>query len=144
MSLNVAYDTNNIFAKIIRGKIPSTKLYETSDILAFMDVFPQSDGHCLVIHKHTTAVNLFDVDPDKLSTLIIAVQKVAGAVKDGLTPDGIRIVQFNGAPAGQSVFHLHFHIIPVYAGCELGAHACGEPADISDLEILAEKIRAAL
>ena len=144
MSLTPAYDAENIFAKIIRGDIPSVKLCETDDILAFMDVFPQSDGHCLVIHKRATATDLFDIDKEMLASLMAGVQKIAGGVKDGLKPDGIRIVQFNGAPAGQTVFHLHFHIIPVYEGRALGAHAGGTPAEASALEVLAEKIRSAL
>lgn len=144
MSLNTAYDSDNIFAKIIRGEIPSVKLHEDDDTLAFMDVFPQSEGHCLIIHKGATATNLFDIAPSDLATLTAAVQKVASAVRDGLKPDGVRIVQFNGAPAGQTVYHLHFHVIPVYEGRELGRHGAGEPADPSHLETTAAKIRSAL
>lgn len=144
MSMNVDYDPENIFAKIIKGETPSVKLHETDDILAFMDVFPQSDGHCLVVHKRAQATNLFDMGTDDLATLIGAVQKVAGAVKTGLNPDGVRIAQFNGAPAGQTVYHLHFHIIPVYEGRPLGQHAGGGPAEAATLEPLAAKIRAAL
>ncbi len=144
MSLDAQYDPENIFAKIIRGDIPSVKLDESDDILAFMDAFPQSEGHCLVIHKRSTATNLFDADPDDLAEMITAVQKVARGVRDGLNPDGIRIAQFNGASAGQSVYHLHFHIIPVYEGRDLGSHATGGPADAETLEKTAAKIRAAL
>jgi histidine triad (HIT) family protein len=144
MSLEAQYDPDNIFAKIIRGDIPSVKLFETDAILSFMDVFPQSEGHCLVIHKQATATNLFDVDGDVLASLTAAVQKLARAVRDGLAPDGIRIAQFNGAPAGQTVYHLHFHIIPVYEARDLGAHASGGPAGTEALENVAAKIRAAL
>ncbi len=145
MSLNETYDPDNIFAKIISGDIPSTKLYETDDILAFMDAFPQSEGHCLVIHKNQQATNLFDIEDSALGDLSAAVKKVAAAVKDSLEPDGLRIAQFNGAPAGQTVYHLHFHIIPVYEGRPLGRHGGdGGPADSDALEKLAEKIRAAL
>lgn len=144
MTLDVAYDPDNIFAKIIRGDIPSVKLYETDDVLAFMDVFPQSEGHCLVVHKKATATNLFDIDEASLAVLIAAVQKVAGAVRDSLKPDGVRIAQFNGAPAGQSVYHLHFHIIPVSEGRAVGRHGGGEPADSAILEKTATRIRAAL
>ena len=108
MSLDVTYDANNIFANIIRGDIPSTKLFETDEILAFLDAFPQSDGHCLLILKNEAATNLLDVKPEKLSLLMAEVQRVARAVKDGLLPDGIRIVQFNGAAAGQTE-GLHVH-----------------------------------
>jgi len=144
MTLDQKHDPENIFAKIIHGDIPSVKLDESDDILAFMDVFPQSEGHCLVIHKRATATNIFDVDDDDLAVLIAAVRKIARAVKDGLKPDGVRIAQFNGAPAGQTVYHLHFHIIPVYEGRDLDRHASGGPADAEFLEKIAAKIRAAL
>ncbi|WP_425409074.1 HIT family protein [Hyphococcus sp.] len=141
MSLDTDYDNDNIFAKIIRGDMNCVKLYETDDILAFMDVFPQSEGHCLVIHKHAKATSLFDISPDDLSALAQAVQKVAKAVKEALAPDGVRIAQFNGAPAGQTVYHLHFHIIPVFEGKRLDDHARGGPAEAAALEPAAKKIR---
>lgn len=144
MSLDLPYDSENIFAKIIRGDMPCTKIYETDDILAFMDVFPQTEGHCLVIHKHATATNLIDIRTDDLFPLSTAVQKVTAAVKAGLNPDGIRIAQFNGEAAGQTVFHLHFHIIPIYQGNTPKNHASGGPADTDELENIAKKIRAAL
>ena len=141
---NAVYDTENIFAKIIRGDMPAVKIYENDYILAFMDVFPQSEGHSLVIHKKAQAVNLLDIDQGALSELTIAVQKIAGALNAGLKPDGFRVVQFNGAPAGQTVFHLHFHIIPIYEGNSLGRHGGGDPADTAELEATAKRIRAAL
>ena len=144
MSLQTTYDADNIFAKIIRGEMACVKLLETDEILAFMDVFPQSDGHCLIVHKQATATNLFDIDAESLGAIINAVQKVAGAVTDGLNPDGVRIAQFNGASAGQTVYHLHFHVIPVYENTPLGAHAGGGPAETEALEKTAAKIRAAL
>lgn len=144
MSLETPYDPENIFAKIIAGDIPCVKLFEDNDTLAFMDVFPQSEGHCLIIHKHAQATNLLTIEADALAAVMRTVQNISGAVAKGLSPDGIRIVQFNGAPAGQSVFHLHFHVIPVYEGKPLGAHASGGPADTDTLEPVAEKIRAAL
>lgn len=144
MSLETHYDSENIFAKIIRGDMPAVKIWESEDILAFMDVFPQSEGHCLVIHKSAKATNLIDIDPDALVSVIAAVQKITAGVKKGLNPDGVRIAQFNGAPAGQTVFHLHFHVIPVYEGENLGAHASGGPAPAEKLEPIAEKIRKAL
>ncbi|MEX6634323.1 HIT family protein [Hyphococcus lacteus] len=144
MSLFETYDDDNIFAKIIRGEIPSVKLYETDSVLSFMDAFPQSPGHCLVIHKQSTATNLFDVPTDALAEIITTTQKIAAAVKDSLKPDGIRIMQFNGAPAGQTVFHLHFHIIPMYTEQSIGKHATGGPADSEKLEELATKIRSNL
>ncbi len=144
MSLETQYDSDNIFAKITRGEMPSVKILETDKILAFMDVFPQSKGHCLVIHKNSQAVNFLDVEQDALSDLMDATQKVARAVNDGLKPDGIRILQFSGARAGQTVFHLHFHVLPVYEGVVVAAHASGKPADAESLEPIAAQIRSAL
>ncbi len=143
MSLSGTYDPDNIFAKILRGEMSSVKVYEDDDVLSFMDVFPQSKGHTLVIPKAASR-NLFDTDPDILGTLIKRTQMIAGAVKSGLKPDGIQIMQFNGAPAGQTVFHLHFHIIPRYEGQSPSNHASGKMADMSELEALAAQIKTAL
>lgn len=137
-----AYDPSNIFGKIIRGEIPSHKVYEDADVLVMMDIFPQSKGHTLVIPKAASR-NLFDADPAVLATAIGHVQRVANAVKTALNPDGIRIAQFNEAPAGQSVFHLHFHIIPAYEGVEFGRHGQGK-ADDAELAEQAKAIAAAL
>ena len=144
MSLETPYDETNIFAKIVSGDMPSIKLYESDKVLSFMDVFPQSEGHCLVIHKTQRATNLLDIEQDALSDIIKSVQTVAKAVKEALAPDGIKIIQFNGAPAGQTVFHLHFHIIPIYENAPLAPHHDGGPLSADDLEPIAEKIRAAL
>jgi histidine triad (HIT) family protein len=144
MSLTGTYDEANIFAKIIRGEIPAVKIYEDADVLAFMDVFPQSPGHCLVISKTAKARNLFDIAPQDLTTVMLAVHKVAGAVNDSLKPDGVVITQFNGAPAGQTVFHLHVHIIPRYEGTALKGHGLGQMADMDELKAAASKIAAAL
>ena len=122
-----AYDNNNIFAKILRGEIPSHKLYEDEHTLAFMDVMPQSRGHTLVIPK-TGSRNLFDAEPQVLADLIQKTQRVAKAVMTAMDADGLRVAQFNEAPAGQTVFHLHFHIIPMYEGVPLRPHT-GEMAD---------------
>lgn len=143
MSLDEKYDPDNIFAKIIRGDLPAIKVYEDDVALAFMDIFPQSEGHTLVIPKKTGATNFLDAEPADLSALITRVQTVAKAVVTALEPDGARIIQFNGAPAGQTVFHLHFHIVPIFEGAALKRHA-GEKADMAHLQSLAEKIRAVL
>ena len=143
MSLDGAYDPDNIFAKIIRGEVPATKVFEDDDVLAFMDAFPQSKGHCLVISKTSRARNLLDVDPQVLSTMTAAVQRLARGVSAALKPDGIVVTQFNGAPAGQTVFHLHFHVIPRWEGVPLGRHR-GGMADAAELQALAETIAAAL
>ena len=143
MSLNAAYDPDNIFAKILRGDMPCVKVYEDKDVLSFMDVFPQSRGHVLVIPK-AASCNLLDAAPQTLQKLIVKTQSISQAVNTALSPDGIVITQFNGAPAGQTVFHLHFHIIPRYDDIKLSQHASGRMADMEDLNALAQQIRAAL
>lgn len=144
MSLAAAYDPNNIFARIIRAEIPCVKIDEDDATLAFMDLYPQSRGHALVIPKRTAATNLFEIDDDALATLALRVKAIAGAMRRALKPDGVRIAQFNGAPAGQTVFHIHFHIIPVYAASPERPHSAGKPADKDELEALAAAIRSAL
>lgn len=144
MSLDVSYDQDNIFAKILRGDMPCVKVFEDENTLAFMDVFPQSKGHVLVIHKHERAVNLLEISPQGLADIMTTVQHVASAIKAALVPDGIVITQFNGAPAGQTVFHLHFHIIPRYDAQELRTHGGGQMADMETLEALAKQIRTVL
>jgi len=138
----MTYDSNNIFAKILRGEIPSTKVYEDEHTLAFMDVMPQSDGHTLVIPK-AGSMGLEDTDPEVLARLIRSVQKIAPRVRDAMGADGFRIAQFNGAAAGQTVFHLHVHIIPMWDGVGLRPHS-GKMADPAVLNGHAEKIRAKL
>ena len=112
------YDSNNIFAKILRGEIPAAKVYEDAQTLAFMDAMPQSEGHTLVIPK-TQARTILDIEPAALSNLIIVTQRIAKAVQAAFNPDGMRIIQFNEPAGGQTVFHIHFHIIPCYEGKEL-------------------------
>ncbi len=141
MSLDGTYDDGNIFAKILRGEIPAARVYEDDHVLAFMDAFPQAKGHTLVIPKRSSARNLLEEAPETLGHLIGGVQRVAKAVRAALKPDGITISQFNGAPAGQSVFHLHFHIIPRWEGVKLGRHGEGM-ADAGELRALAEQIAA--
>jgi histidine triad (HIT) family protein len=136
------YDKDNVFAKILRGEIPAAKVYEDAHVLSFMDAMPQSDGHTLVIPK-IEARNLFDIAPAALAELIKGTQHVARGVKQALQPDGMRIIQFNEPAAGQTVFHIHFHIVPCYAGQEVRAHG-RDWADKAVLEQQAEKIRAAL
>lgn len=137
-----AYDPANIFGKVIRGEIPAHKVYEDADVLVMMDIFPQSKGHVLVIPKAESR-NLLDADPAALARAIPQVQRVARAVMAAMKPDGVRLVQYNEAPAGQSVFHLHFHIIPVYEGTELGRHGQGR-ADDAELAREAKAIAEAL
>lgn len=137
-----AYDADNIFAKILRGDIPAYKVYEDNDVLAFMDVMPQSDGHTLILPK-TPARNILDVDPDVLAKLIKVTQKVAKAAVSAFGADGAVVMQYNEAPAGQTVFHLHFHVVPRYLGVPLRPHT-GKMADGALLTAHAEKLKAAL
>ena len=139
---NAAYDPNNIFAKILKGEIPSVKLYEDDDTLAFMDVMPQATGHLLVIPKIGSR-NLLDADPAVLSKLIPVVQKLAVAAKEAFDADGVFVAQFNEPAAGQTVYHLHFHVIPRHEGVPLKPHT-GKMEDIEVLKANAEKIKAAL
>lgn len=139
MSLTTSYDPQNIFAQIIRGDAPCYKLYEDDDVLAFLDLFPQSYGHTLVIPKRSAACNILDVDGDALVKVMLAVQKLTRAIVAELAPDGVQVAQFNGAPAGQTVFHIHVHIVPRYAGEGLGIHAAGK-ADPAELESLQARL----
>jgi histidine triad (HIT) family protein len=136
------YDPGNIFGKIIRGELPAHKVFEDDAVVAMMDIFPQSRGHVLVIPKAASR-NLLDAAPDTLAGVLPKVQSLARAVQKALKPAGIRIAQFNEAAAGQTVFHLHFHIIPVYEGIEIGRHGQGR-ADDGELAALARDIAAAL
>lgn len=136
MSLTTSYDPQNIFAQIIRGDAPCYRLYEDDDVLAFLDLFPQSFGHALVIPKRSAACNILDVNNEALCKVMAVVQKLTRVIVDELQPDGVQIAQFNGAPAGQTVFHIHVHIVPRYAGEGLGIHAAGkaEPAELEKLQ----------
>jgi histidine triad (HIT) family protein len=138
----MAYDSNNIFAKILRGEIPSVKVYEDDMTLAFMDVMPQADGHTLVIPKEP-AENILDLSPEGAAAMVKTTQKVAKAVKKGLDAPGIMLFQLNGKAAGQTVFHVHFHIVPRSGGVDLKLHARGMDSP-DKLKAIAEKIKAAL
>lgn len=138
----MAYDNDNIFAKILRGDAPAHTVYEDAHTLAFLDVMPQADGHTLVLPK-TPAENIFDIDTSALEPLMRTVQKVARAVREAFPSDGIRISQLNGPAAGQTVFHLHVHIIPCVEGKPRTPHATSM-ADPAVLAEHAERLRAAL
>lgn len=138
----MAYDQSNIFAKILRGEIPAVKVYEDDRTLAFMDVMPEADGHVLVVPKEP-AEDILDLSPDGLSAMMATVQRVAKAVDKALTPGGILIKQYNRAPAGQSVFHIHFHILPRWEGVPMAPHG-KVMVEASRLEPIAAKIRSAL
>jgi histidine triad (HIT) family protein len=136
------YDANNIFARILRGEIPSTRVYEDDAVVAFMDVMPQGPGHTLVVPKAASR-NLLDADVATLAPLMAAVQTVARAVKTAFAADGVTVMQFNEPASGQTVFHLHVHIIPRFEGVSLKPHT-GEMEKPEVLKANAEKIRAAL
>jgi histidine triad (HIT) family protein len=136
------YDPDNIFAKILRGEIPSTRVYENDSVVAFMDVMPQAEGHTLVVPKAASR-NVRDADPAMLGPLMAAVQKIARAVKQAFNADGVTVIQFNEPAAGQTVFHLHFHVIPRFDGVPLRPHS-GKMEEAAVLQANAEKIRAAL
>lgn len=138
----MAYDTNNVFAKILRGEIPAHKVLEDDDVLVFMDVMPQAPGHTLVVPK-AAARNILDADPASLAKLLPVVQKIAGAVKSAFAADGVSIFQYNEAAGGQSVFHLHIHVVPRHTGVPMKPHS-GKTEDPAVLAQNAEKIRAAL
>ncbi|MCO8030674.1 HIT family protein [Brevundimonas diminuta] len=144
MSLHGAYDPDNIFAKILRGDMPSVKVWEDDDVLAFMDVFPQSEGHVLIVSKTSTARNILEIEPEALAKLTAAVQRTARAVEKALKPEGLSLMQFNGDAGGQTVFHLHFHIVPRWSDRPMKGHGHAPMADAEELKTLAEKIAAAL
>jgi histidine triad (HIT) family protein len=138
----MSYDPDNIFARILRGEIPCQKVYQDEHTLAFMDIMPQSDGHTLVVPK-AEAENIFDIPAEALAAAARTTQRIARAVRKAFEPPGMMITQLNGAPAGQSVFHLHFHIIPRYDGQSMRVHA-NRMADPEVLAGHAERIRACL
>jgi histidine triad (HIT) family protein len=137
-----SYDTNNVFAKILRGEFPAYKVYEDDSVLAFLDIMPQAPGHTLVVPK-TAARNVLDVAPDDLAYLIKVTQKIARTAMAVFDADGLNIFQFNEPAAGQTVFHLHFHVIPRRDGVPLRPPASvkEDPAVLADQ---AKRLAAAL
>jgi len=144
MSLHGSYDDNNLFAKILRGEIPAVKVYEDSEVLAFMDIFPQTRGHFLVVPKNVRARNFLELPSDRVGPLMERVHRLAIAAEKALRPDGVTVTQFSGEAAGQTVFHLHVHIIPRYSGQRLAGHGHGKQADIAELQQIAGDIAAQL
>lgn len=138
----MSYDNSNIFAKILRGEIPCHKVYEDADAIVFMDVMPQTSGHTLVVPKAASR-NLLDADPAVLAKIMPLVQKVSIAAKAAFNADGISIAQFNEPAGGQTVFHLHFHVMPRYDGQPLQLHA-RQMEDAAILAANAEKLKVAL
>lgn len=138
----MGYDRNNIFAKILRGEIPCVKVFEDARTLAFMDVMPEAEGHVLVVPRED-AMDILDLSPQGLAAMMATVQRVARAVDKALAPDGILLKQYNRASAGQSIFHVHFHIVPRHEGVALAPHGKAM-VDAAVLEPIAAKIRTAL
>lgn len=134
--MSPVYDSNNIFAKILKGEIPSHRVYEDDKTIAFMDVMPQAPGHTLVVPKDPSR-NLLDADQATLAHTIAVVQKIAIAAKKAFDADGVYVAQFNEPAAGQTVFHLHFHIIPRQEGAALKPHS----GKMEDGAVLAENAR---
>ena len=113
-----AYDSNNIFAKILRGEFPCYKVFEDDHVLAFLDIMPRSPGHTLVIPK-APARNILDVNLDDYLHVARATHRIAAAAKKAFDADGITVQQFNEAAGGQVVFHLHVHVMPRQDGIAL-------------------------
>jgi histidine triad (HIT) family protein len=140
--MSTAYDTGNVFAKILRGELPAHKVYEDADTLAFLDIMPRCEGHTLVIPK-TPARNVLDASPEQLAACLRTVQRIARAQLRAYGAQGITVQQFNEPAGGQVVFHVHFHILPRWEGVRLGPYT----STMEKPEVLAasaEKLRRAL
>lgn len=138
----MTYDTSNVFAKILRGEIPCHKVHEDDDAIVFMDVMPQGPGHALVVPKAASR-NLLDADAAVLAKLLPLAQKVARAAKEAFAADGVSVFQYNEPAGGQSVFHLHVHVVPRFDDVALKPHS-GKMEDAAVLAANAEKLRRAL
>ncbi len=136
------YDSENIFAKILRGEMPCHKVYENESTVAFMDIMPMSDGHVLVVPR-SPAENIFDLDEEYLKEVTKTTKLLSHAIKKALDPSGLIVKQFNGSDAGQTVFHYHMHIIPVYNGAPNKNHGY-EMEKPERLESIAQIIAAKL
>ena len=136
-----AYDNQNILAKIVRGEIPSGRVFEDDETLCFMDIMPRTDGHCLVIPK-TPCRNVLDASDAQLAAVMRTVKTVANAARSAFEADGITLQQFNETAGGQEVFHLHFPIHPRHEGVAM--RPPGKMGDMDAIQAHAEKIRAAL
>jgi histidine triad (HIT) family protein len=144
MSLTGTYDEQNVFARILRGEIPAAKVWENDRVLVFMDVFPQSEGHALIISKVSKARNLLEVEAGVLAELAETARRVARAAAAALQADGVSILQFNGEAGGQTVFHLHLHVVPRWADRAMKGHGHAPMADFDALKATAARIAAAM
>jgi histidine triad (HIT) family protein len=143
MSLHGSYDPQNIFARILRGELPCYSIYQDDEVLAFLDLFPQSRGHTLVIPRQVQARNILEIDPATLGRVMAVAQRLTRVLIDELQPDGVQVAQFNGAAAGQTVFHLHVHLVPRFTGQSPGLHAATQ-ADPDELQALQARLRQRL
>lgn len=141
MSLVGTYDPDNVFAKILRGELPCHRIWEDEDTLAFLDLFPQSPGHSLIIPKRGQARNLLDLDEASIAPLFCRAQMLMRVLVAELDPVGVQLLQFNGGDGGQSVFHVHVHLVPRFAGQALGIHA-QQRGDPGELDAMAQRLRA--
>jgi len=140
MSLFGNYDPDNVFAKILRGELPCHRVYENDDVLAFLDAFPQSRGHTLIIPKRSQARNLLELEESAITPLFSCAKMLMGMLIAELLPIGVQLMQFNGGAGGQSVFHIHVHLIPRWEGQPLGLHG-QTPGNPEELAALAVRLR---
>ena len=135
MSLYGTYDVQNVFARILRGELPCHKIYEDDQVLAFLDLYPQAQGHTLVIPKHEAARNLLELSEAAIGPLFRAARRIMAALVAEVEPDGIQLFQFNGGDGGQSVYHIHVHVVPRWPGQPLGLHGQtkGDPVALATL-----------
>ena len=140
MHLDEAYDDNNIFAKILRGDLPCFTVYEDQQTLAFMDIMPQSPGHVLVIPKNPST-NMLTIAEEDVVAVMRTTHKIAPSIRKAMGAEGFMVVQLNGSEAGQTVPHLHMHIVPRQGGIDIGFHA-RDVADMDELAAIGEKIAA--
>ncbi len=134
--------TDCIFCKVVAGKAPAIKILEEQETLAFMDINPATNGHTLVVSKEH-AEGIEEISAESLTAVTLATQRIARAIYRALEPDGMRISQFNGAPAGQTVFHYHVHLVPIWQGQRVGSHGKGA-GDREQIKATADRIRTAL
>lgn len=138
----MAYDNNNVFARILRDELPSIRVYEDAHTVAFMDIMPQAPGHVLVIPREA-AETLLDLSDDGARAVISTTRRLAIAAKQAFAAEGILVAQMNGAAAGQTVPHIHFHVIPRKAGERVLEHAVA-PGDMDEIKANAQRLRQAL
>ena len=132
-----------VFCKIRDGQIPSFKIHEDERTLTFMDINPLNSGHCLVATK-AHAATIHEADVEDLKAVMVAAKKVAAAIQHGLKPDGLNLLQANGAAAFQSVPHFHLHLIPRWAGDGKGFDWPLRPGDRAEIEQTGARLRALL